>query len=42
LAWNCISIALGILLSIIIFGERFAIKGAIAAVLLTVAMFLAE
>src|SRR5215470_937782 len=30
LAWNCVSIAAGMVLSIIIFGERFTLKRAIA------------
>ena len=42
LAWNCISIAIGMALSVIIFGERFTWKRLIAAALLTAAMFLAE
>jgi hypothetical protein len=42
LAWNCLSLAIGLWMSVALFHERFTIKRGIAAVLLAAAICISE
>lgn len=42
LAWNCLSLAVGMWMSVAMFHERFTLKRAIAAVLLAAAIVISE
>jgi multidrug transporter EmrE-like cation transporter len=42
IVWSCLALALGIWLSVVLYHEPFTMRRAIAAVLVVVALFLAE